>query len=284
MLALLLLFAVLPGPQSAADLSPVLERAKEYVARYEAELGNLIGSEEYVQNAAWLTAGPVARIGKREQRRTSSDFLIIQIGPEWVALRKVNRVGGLPVKDPDPDFQNAFDDSPEANAQRVRDMKADSTRYNIGDIRREINLPTFALKILRKAEVDRFAFERAGSSRIAGVQTWGVRFREVSSPTLVVGGNGEDLYSTGTFWIEPETGRVLKTEFSVENPFVESHIRASSIVTYEQGKTVGMLVPNLMVEHYESQYNTIDGRADYSNFRPFEVDVKFEISSPILSP
>ena len=35
-----------------------------------------------------------------------------------------------------------------------------------------------------------------------------------------------------------------------------------------------------MVEHYETDYHTIDCRADYSNFRPFEVDVKFEIGKP----
>jgi hypothetical protein len=35
-----------------------------------------------------------------------------------------------------------------------------------------------------------------------------------------------------------------------------------------------------MREQYESGHNTIECRADYSNFRPFEVDVKFEISLP----
>jgi hypothetical protein len=35
-----------------------------------------------------------------------------------------------------------------------------------------------------------------------------------------------------------------------------------------------------MIERYESLYTTVDCRADYSNFRPFEVDVKFEISLP----
>ncbi len=42
------------GPQTSAELANVLQRATDYVTRYEAELGNLIGAEEYIQNAVWL--------------------------------------------------------------------------------------------------------------------------------------------------------------------------------------------------------------------------------------
>jgi hypothetical protein len=51
-------------------------------------------------------------------------------------------------------------------------------------------------------------------------------------------------------------------------------------VTYGAGKKTQILVPTAMTEHYESMYHTVDCRADYSNFRPFEVDVKFEIALP----
>jgi len=39
-------------------------------------------------------------------------------------------------------------------------------------------------------------------------------------------------------------------------------------------------VPSYMVEHYDAAFTVIDCRADYSNFRPFEVDVKFDIAQP----
>src|SRR5207247_3970602 len=128
-------------------------RATEYVSQYEAELGNLIGAEEYVQNSIWLDNSSPGRVVKRMQRRTSSDFLIIQVGSEWSALRKVNRVDGQKVKETVPAFENAFDDSPEMNAKRLLEMRHDSTEHNLGDVRRDINLPTFALKVLRKTEV-----------------------------------------------------------------------------------------------------------------------------------
>ncbi len=263
-------------PQSSPELISVVQRATEYVTQYEAELGNLIGSEEYVQNAVWLAPsgrGGNPMVAKRSQRRVSSDFLIIQVGPEWAALRKANRVDGSKVKESEPAFEDSFDNSPEANHKRLLEMKAESTRYNIGDIIRSINLPTVALKVLRESEVSRFAFEHAGSSKIEGVQTWVVRFREQVSPTLVIGGQGEFLYSSGTLWIEPETGRVLRTEFSVENRYAPSRVKARSVVTYSEGKNIKLLVPSLMDEHYESEFNTVDCKAYYSNFRAFEVEV-----------
>ena len=279
-LAAFLMLAASSQPQNAPELMTVLHRATEYVARYEAELGNLIGAEEYVQNAVWLD--PNRRVvAKRLQRRVSSDFLIIQVGAEWVALRKATRVDGSKVKETEPAFEDAFDNSPEANEKLLLAMKGESTRYNIGDIIRTINVPTVALKVLRESEFSRFAFERAGSSKIEGVQTWAVRFREEGAPTLVLGEKNQFLYSNGTLWIEPETGRVLRTEFNVESPYIRSRVKARIVVTYAEGKNMKMLVPSLMDEHYESEFNTVDCKAYYSNFRPFEVDVKFEIHPPV---
>jgi hypothetical protein len=266
--------------QSPTEIGTVLARASEYVSQYEAELGNLIGSEEYVQSSVWLDYSTPPRVAKRMQRRTSADFLIIQVGDEWAALRKVNRLDGNKVKEATPSFDSAFDNSPEANSALLKNMKLESTEYNLGDIQREINLPTFALHVLRKSEVQRFVFERVGTAKIDGVQTWKIRFRETSGQSLVVGGKGETLYSNGTLWIEPETGRILQTEFNVENPYASSRIKGEIDVTYGVGKNVQILVPAYMIEHYESAHNNVDCRADYSNFRPFLVDVKFEISSP----
>jgi hypothetical protein len=275
-----ILFALLLSQNPVLDLEAVLGRATEYVSQYEAALGNLIGAEEYVQTSVWQDSNTPPRVVKRMQRRTASDFLIIQVGPEWAALRKVNRVDGQPVKEAAPAFEDVFDESPEMNAARLRSMKDESTGYNLGDVRREINLPTFALRVLRKSEVARFSFDRAGTGKVGSVQTWKIRFHETTGRSLVAGMNGETLYSTGILWIEPETGRVLRTEFEVENTRAQSSVKARIVVTYGSGKKVDILVPATMVERYESAHNTIDCLADYSNFRPFEVDVKFEISEP----
>jgi hypothetical protein len=94
--------------QSSTDLDAVIGRASEYVSQYEADLGNLIGGEEYVQTSVWYDNSNPPRVAKRMQRRTTSDFLIIQVAEEWAALRKVNRVDGLKVKETAPAFDAAF--------------------------------------------------------------------------------------------------------------------------------------------------------------------------------
>ncbi len=266
--------------QPVADLDTVIRRATDYVSRYEAELGNLIGTEEYLQNATLLDSSIPPRVAQRMQRRTSSDFLIIQVGTEWAAIRKVNRLDGGKVKEKPIPFEDAFDDSPAANSKRLQDMNIESTEYNLGSVRRDINLPTFALKLLRRQEVPRFSFERAGTAKINGIQTWKIRFRETSGQSLVVAATGEVLYSRGMLWIEPDTGRVIQTEFELDNPYSVPPVRGHIVVTYNAGKKTQLLVPETMTERYESMYTIVECRADYSNFRPFEVDVKFEIAPP----
>jgi len=266
--------------QTEIPAEMVLARASDYVSKYEADLGNLIGREEYVQSSVWMDASVPPRVSKRMQRRTSSDFLIIQVGSEWAALRKVNSVDGIKIKETARAFDQAFDNSPEANARLLDNFKHESTEYNLGDVRREMNVPTFALHVLRKSEITRFTFDRAGTAKIDGIQTWKIRFRETAGPTLVVGDKGQMLNSKGMLWIEPETGRVLQTEFEVENPYASPRVNADILVTYGAGKNVNILVPVSMNERYESGYNNVECRADYSNFRPFEVDVKFEIAEP----
>jgi hypothetical protein len=266
--------------QPVADLDTVIRRATDYVSRYEAELGNLIGTEDYVQNATLLDSSTPPRVAQRMQRRTSSDFLIIQVGTEWAAIRKVNRVDGGKVKEKPIPFEDAFDDSPAANSKRLQDMNIESTEYNLGSVRRDINLPTFALKVLRRQEVPRFSFERAGTAKINGLQTWKIRFHETSGQSLVVAANGAMLFSNGMLWIEPDTGRVIQTEFELDNPHSVPHVRGHIIVTYNSGRKTQLLVPEIMTERYESTYTIVECRADYSNFRPFEVDVKFEIAAP----
>ncbi len=301
-----------PHQNASPDLQAVVRRATEYVTRYEADLGNLIGTEDYVQTSTWphelasadrrsalgsistpnagtsqRTAPPFDPLtgltGRTMQRRTAADFLIIKVGPEWGALREVHVVDGKHV-DMDPTtFETAFDDSPASNFKRFNSMKAESTRYNIGDVLRESNLPTFALQVLRREEAGRFSFQMDGVEKIDGIQTWKVHFTENTGPTLVTTRKGEELFSNGILWIDPNDGRVLRTEFKVDNNLSKPRVESQMTVSYAPGKGVGILVPSVMLERYQTEAdprigweNVIECRAQYSNFRRFQTDVKFE--------
>ena len=71
-----LIFALLLAQQSAPDLNTVLQRATEYVTQYEADLGNLIGSEEYVQTSVWLDNRQPPRVSTRMHPPAAAAMLL----------------------------------------------------------------------------------------------------------------------------------------------------------------------------------------------------------------
>ena len=100
------------------------------------------------------------------------DALILQVGPAWEGLRKWNRVDGAKIEDKQPALEDSWTNSPADNIKRLRSLAQESSNYNIGDVNRKVNLPTFALKILHKEQVGRFAFEKAGTDKINGSVVW----------------------------------------------------------------------------------------------------------------
>jgi len=262
--------------QTEPDLSTVVRRATDYVARYEAAFGNVIATEEYFQTARWST-------GSVEVRRSSSDFLIVRAGNRWVGLRDVNTVDGLAIEKDKTSFETLLSNAAGGSTGLFDRMRAESSKYNLGEVRRDVNLPTFALQVLRKEEVKRFSFQKEGIERIGDIQAWRVRFREAKGKTLIRSSSGEELRSSGTLWIEPGSGRVLQTDFLIENRFVKPAIKSKMTVTFVPDTNVGLFVPNVMVERYETSNQVIDCRAEYSDFRAFHVDVKFDFG-PTFTP
>jgi len=268
-LAIGLLVGPLSAQKQTVDVAAILSRAADYVAVYEErQLGNVLASETYVQN-----------YGPRMQRRMESDFLIVLVGKDRMGIRKVNQVDGKPVTSAEPTLEALMDDSPQGVQRRIAALREESSRYNLGPILRQINLPTFALKVVRRQEATRFAFDPHGTDKINGIQGVQLRFQEQRSPTLVHGEHGESLLSSGAVWIEPETGRVLKTELTVENPYAD--VKGRITVTYAPNKALGILVPEEMKEHYEAGRELVDCTAKYSRFRSFNVDVKINYDSAV---
>lgn len=276
-IAVCLLGGPLPAQDEARELQAMLGRAADYVALYEdRQLGNVLAAETYFQTVSSYLARGIAL--PRQQRRTESDFLIVLVGADRMGIRRVNRLNGDPVKSTEVNLEALMDDSPEGVRNRIAALREESTRYNIGPVLRQINLPTFALKVVRREEAPRFSFVQHGTGKVNGIQGIEVRFQELRAPTLVHGAGGESLTSSGTLWIEPATGRILKTEFNVENPYAKAKGRVT--VTYSANKALGILVPDEMKEHYETDGGVVDCTASYSRFRSFNVDLKSEIQAP----
>ena len=71
---------------------------------------------------------------------------------------------------------------------------------------------------------ERFEFTDGGEETIAGRVLRKAIYREVARPTLIKTTRGRDLALTGTIWIDPFTGTVVKSEMNAADPTVRCQV------------------------------------------------------------
>jgi hypothetical protein len=101
-----------------------------------------------------------------------------------------------------------------------------------------------------------------------------VSFTELATPTLIGVAGGEP--ATGTFWLDPSSGRVLRSELHVVSRSNGATASATFTVRYAFDAKTQLTLPTLMQERYMVQGwrgapETIEGTATYSNPRRFTV-------------
>lgn len=270
----LILVAVLcAGTVSGAGtvtFAEVMRRAHEYVTIYEDhKLSTVIARERYYQQV-------LDRNGIIKAERTLlSDYLQVQLPNEdWVALRDVYEVDAATVADRGARLKTLFAGPREQFGERVLKLAAESADFNLGDLYyRTLNLPTFALRILRPASRKRMAFEKAGEEQVDGTSAWIVAFRETKGPTFSGTPDGADVPAHGRFWVDPHTGAVLRSEMIIGGTRRVS-ARATITVSYAPEPSLGFRVPVEMQERYDNPRRKRDdvvvALATYSDFRPFD--------------
>lgn len=108
----------------------------------------------------------------RESRLLVSEFTLIRLddGPtDWTGFRQGVRVDGVAVKKRGPSLQELLQDPRltwQQRWERVRDLCA---AHNLGALARTVNLPTFALNVLRASAQARFRFSARRPETIEGV-------------------------------------------------------------------------------------------------------------------
>jgi hypothetical protein len=172
--AIALLFLALPSldaqrqEKKPLTLDEVMRRAHSYVAVYEDhELSSLAAREEYKQE--WMKFNEVERdLQPAGQRTLISDYLIFQLPPseDWFALRNVESVNGTPVADRDVRLKMLFTEARDNVEKLAMAVDRESARFNIGNVSRTVNLPTFALRFLRPVNRKRFNFEKESEERV----------------------------------------------------------------------------------------------------------------------
>src|SRR5918995_1412729 len=188
------------------SLTSVIERAVSYVESFERDFAAVVTEEQLEQRASNRGAPDTIR-------RTRSDLLLVRVPgrEEWLPFRDVFDVNGRAVRDRDERLQKLFVDGAASALTDAARMTNESSRYNIGSVIRTINVPTFALMLLRPGYLKRFQFRKRSDEMIRDVMAWGVEFIERSTPTVVRTLRGENVPLEGSFWIDPLSGRVVKT-------------------------------------------------------------------------
>jgi hypothetical protein len=256
------------------DVAAVLDKSAKYLAEYEKAFSVVVAEESYSQSVLTIAGGRTTR----QQRILRSDVLQTSVGQaDWVAFRDVFQVDGIAVRDRDTRLQKLFLEAPSQALAQTRRIVDESARYNIGSLHRNINVPTMALTYVRAANQARSAFTIAGVEKIDGVNAVVLAFVEKTKPTIVRSGS-RDLPATGRVWIDPESGRVLKTEVSIAGAGSPAKIT----VTYGPVPKLTTWAPLQMKEDYAGRdtglgTETIRAEATYSNFRQFTVAVAEKI-------
>jgi hypothetical protein len=249
------------------DARGVLAKAREYVAWYDRQLVALIADERYAQaGMAADGTGPAMRVLESE-----FGWVTIPALDDTIGVREVRRVDGRPVAS-SYRLRQLLQRPQENAASEVRAILAESATHNVGDVRRNINFPTFALAYLRRPREDDTKWRVARSG-----DHLDLHFEERERATLVRTPDGRRSPASGRFAVDPGTGRISACELRVR-----VHDGGSSrpmtywmLVDFARDPRLDVWVPVRMLErHYRNRdaaaHGGESGEATYGNYRRYE--------------
>jgi hypothetical protein len=267
----IVIVATAAGPGAQTDdptTVAAVERATRYVVDYLNAFSALVCEEKQVQTLV----RPDGHVSKR--RELTADFLLVKTGPESMSIfRDVMDVDGRKVRNREDRLRRLFLGPQTKTAlEQAKAIASESARYNIG-VSRQGNSPLLPLKVLTPRTAPGFHFGLNGTS---------LSFSEFRSPSLLrrrTQGREFDMMSTGSFAIDPESGRILSAELTATGQ--PSAVQAWFSVRYEEDAKVTMLVPIEVRERYWSpsrpREDHLEVAATYANFRRFQVTTEEQI-------
>jgi formylglycine-generating enzyme required for sulfatase activity len=279
-------------PPVALDV--MLERAAWYLDYFIDQFVNVVAEEQYAQDSNVLLPSYSPFVGRgglatsppsptdvtrARHRDLRSDFLLVK-SPEnenLIPFRDVIEVDGTQVHDREERLAKLFINPDKSAMQQAEAIRDEGSRYNLGTMRSTLGNPVLALGVLQSTYQRRFKFSLGKEDRSVGPGVWTVDYQEVSSPAMIKGEAGRDLFAHGRVWIDAATGRVLKTELNVEQPSV----RAVVTTTFRFDERFTIAVPHEMRERYTlGTGNAVRTVASYGRFRRFDVKADEDIHLP----
>jgi len=281
--ALCIVLALLTAGAGRAPDKPrvqdLLQRTGAYVDRYHREFESVIGEERYVQEVQvpHIRSGQRPLWTTRSRRVLTSEIVLVWLpgDRDWVGFRDVLSVDDQPVADAGRRKEQLLGSAAQDRPGMLRKLATESARFNLGPIARNFNDPLLPLLFLWTRHQHRFKFDIKGPVADAPTKAWRVKYNERERPTLIRA-MAFDSPSHGEFWIDDETGALIRSEHEVGERNVDVHAR--TVIDYRYEPRFNVWVPAEMTEMYTHPRNPYSQRvscaARYSNFRRFETEVR----------
>jgi hypothetical protein len=192
-----------------------------------------------------------------------------------MTFRDVLEVDGVAVRDRDDRFMGLLKElilKPSAKAtEEAAVITIESSRYNVGNLARTINQPFFALIFLQKSYNSRFQYSVDKIDKNVGPNAWILQYKETVKPSIARGASGKEMPARGRYWINGETGEILKTEILLEDNTHKTEI----VTTFQMNERFKIPLPTEMKEQYSLKGNggKITATASYQRFREFQIDL-----------
>jgi VWFA-related protein len=275
---------------TSPEVKAVIVRASDYVARYQVELAGFVSEERYTQRQYRLQ--PLAGLTKlsardgesltqwvpETDRTMKSDYLLVHPTGKggWIPFRDVFEVDGKKVRDREERLQKLFLEQPATARALAGQLHAESARFNMGFVERNVNIPTLALTFVDGAHRERFTFTKIGESKVRGTKVWEIEFHEWQTPTVVRDdAHDRDLPTDGVMLIDPVTGRVARTTMRLR---VDESTTEEVTVTYAPtAKSGDLWLPADMRELYVGRDRKLECEATYTNIRRFQVSTEVRL-------
>jgi hypothetical protein len=221
------------------------------------------------------------------QRTLQAEFGIVRLpGHQWLAFRDVTHVDGKAIADREGRLATLFQNPSADELKRADAITEESTRFNVGPIRRTVNNPAIVLDALDAANQSRFRFSKDGEETLEGVRVWRLRFTEQARPTFIRTFNDDDAPLVGRAWVDPIVGRLMRAEIAIPAMAMSGQtgtipFAATITVTFHEDQRLRLWVPATMTERYDGRGNAGEiaaGNARYTDYRRFGVEIKEELA------
>ena len=274
-------------------LEAVLAKARQFVIGLQ-RTPVLAADENYIQIYRYYgdpshavfsgSAPPLGEWGGHSPRKIRSQFVLLA-NPSgdggWLAFRDAFEVDGKRVRADQGRLEAMFAEGIETAIPAADMVSLDAVKHNKGTMAKSVHAPTFALVVLSPAHQSAFQFAKKNEKKVDGMAVWVVSYTETGRGEFARTIEGVPQPLRGEVWIEPSSGRVVKTTVVMDSldaypemrrrpERYEALPRMTFDVTYSLEPKLNLWLPRELKENYDRRTEVVTTTATYSNYRIIE--------------